>query len=296
MGLRKAATSRALWQLTAILTAKSFAIFSLIFWIPLVVSDLLHRSGTLPNGVDATPSAATGGVDAEESDGATHDLTAVLLTAVPYAFAAVTSYLIGWSSHAWDERRAHTYIPFGIGAATLLSAPLLQVWPRTSWCLVPSTCCWCLRCVSTCAVCMYARRKHVRRMHVQGPSMAVPSFVALTVAISLCNSTAPLTAALAACLPPEAQAGGLALYNAVAGIGGYLGPAVFGWLKDTTGSNAPGMVVCRRRSCTLALCLYHAHTLPFRTKPVPPTPQHHRAASCHPSVLLWLWIWACFRL
>lgn len=73
--------------------------------------------------------------------------------------------------------------------------------------------------------------------------MAVPAFVALTIALSLSNSTAPVTAAVPAALPPEAQAGGLALYNSVSGIGGYFGPAAFGWLKDATGSNAPGMVV-----------------------------------------------------
>eukprot|EP00892_Ulva_mutabilis_P008594 jgi/Ulvmu1/6106/UM027_0084.1 len=184
-GLRTAATSCALWQLTAVVTAKSFAVFSLIFWIPLVVSDLLHRSGH--------SSAAAG---------TSHDLAAVLLTAVPYAFAAVASYAIGWSSHAWDERKAHTYVPFGIAAALLLAAPLLQ-----------------------------------------GPEMAVPAFVALTVALCLSNNTGPVTASVAACLPPEARSGGLALYNSVAGLGGYLGPAAFGWLKDATGSNAPGMAV-----------------------------------------------------
>ena len=108
--MRYAAKSAALWQLIAVYTAKCFAAYSLIFWTPLVISDLLSRG--------RGPGAAAG---------TTHDLTAVLLTAVPYAFAAVSSYFVGWSSHAWDERRAHTYVPFGVGAAVLLAAPLLQV-------------------------------------------------------------------------------------------------------------------------------------------------------------------------
>ena len=108
--MRYAATSAALWQLTAVHIAKCCAGYSLLFWTPLVISDLLSRG--------RGPGAAAG---------ATHDLTAVLLTAVPYAFAAAASYLIGWSSHAWDDRKAHTYVPFGVGAVMLLAAPLLQV-------------------------------------------------------------------------------------------------------------------------------------------------------------------------
>ena len=83
--------------------------------------------------------------------------------------------------------------------------------------------------------------------------MAVPAFLALTLALSMANSTAALTATVPASLPPEAQAGGLALYNSVSGIGGYLGPAVFGWLKGATGSNAPGMVV-RAAACMMPVC------------------------------------------
>lgn len=57
------------------------------------------------------------------------------------------------------------------------------------------------------------------------------------------NATGPLTACVAASLPQEARPGGLALWNSVASVGGYLGPATFGWLKGATGRNSPGMVV-----------------------------------------------------
>eukprot|EP00892_Ulva_mutabilis_P008595 jgi/Ulvmu1/6107/UM027_0085.1 len=192
-GMRYAVGSHPLWLLTAVYTAKSCAAYSLIFWTPLVISDLLNRG--------AAPGAAA-------TAGTAHDLSAVLLTAVPYAFAAVASYAIGWSSHAWDERKAHTYVPFAVGAAVLLAAPLLQ-----------------------------------------GPGSAVPAFIALCVALCTCNATGPLTAAVVACLPRDAQPGGLALWNSVACVGGYLGPALFGWLKGATDSNAPGMVVL---GCVLA--------------------------------------------
>ena len=78
---------------------------------------------------------------------------------------------------------------------------------------------------------------------MQGPSAAVPAFVALCIALCACNATGPLTAAVVVSLPPEAQPGGLALYNSVASVGGYMGPALFGWLKGASGSNTPGMVV-----------------------------------------------------
>ena len=78
---------------------------------------------------------------------------------------------------------------------------------------------------------------------MQGPSAAVPAFVALCIALCACNATGPLTAAVVVSLPREAQPGGLALWNSVASVGGYMGPAIYGWLKGASGSNAPGMVV-----------------------------------------------------
>lgn len=115
-GLRFAASSPALWRLAAVYALKSFAAYALIFWTPLAISDLLGGHA-----------AAGGGPTA-----------AVLLTAVPYTFAAVTAVAVGWSSHARNERRMHTAAPFTIGAGILLCAPLLQVrcglragWTRT---------------------------------------------------------------------------------------------------------------------------------------------------------------------
>lgn len=102
-GLRFAATSPALWRLSAVYALKSVAAYALIFWTPLAIADLLGgRAGSSPN-------------------------TAVLLTAVPYTFAAATAVAVGWSSHLRNERRLHTAVPFAVGATILLCAPLLQV-------------------------------------------------------------------------------------------------------------------------------------------------------------------------
>lgn len=100
---------------------------------------------------------------------------------------------------------------------------------------------------STAASCV--RRRARPGCLVQGPWAAVPAFAALCAALSACNATGPITASVTRCLPPEAQAGGLALWNSLANIGGYFGPALYGWLKERTGRNAPGMMVRLVQAC-----------------------------------------------
>ena len=87
----------------------------------------------------------------------------------------------------------------------------------------------------------------------EGVVWKAASFAALCAALCSCNATAPLTASLLGSLPRPAQAGGLALWNTLANIGGYFGPAVFGWLKVATGGNAAGMAV-RPGQCSTARC------------------------------------------
>lgn len=103
-GLRFAVLSPALWRLSAVYALKSCAAYALIFWTPIAIDDLLGSRGS-----GHGPPAA------------------VLLTAVPYTFAAATAVAVGWSSHVRGERRLHTAVPFAVGAAILLSSPLLQV-------------------------------------------------------------------------------------------------------------------------------------------------------------------------
>ena len=171
--------------MTAVFFAKSCAAYSLIFWTPLVIADLLgddHRGN--PN-------------------------LPILLTAIPYMFAAAATYAIGVSSHARNERRLHTAIPFALGGAVLLAAPALP----------------------------------------GGAVGGVLGFAGLCAALALTNGTGPLTALVMAVLPPEAQSGGVALWNSGANLGGYVGPALFGWLKAHTGSHGTGMAVRSRRCC-----------------------------------------------
>lgn len=80
-------------------------------------------------------------------------------------------------------------------------------------------------------------------LHGGGTATRIASFFALCIALSSCNATAPLTASLLGSLPRPAQAGGLALWNTLASVAGYVGPAVFGWMKEATGGNTAGMAV-----------------------------------------------------
>ena len=110
-GVRVAATSGTLWRLTAATAFKLCALFALLFWTPLVISDLLSRS-MQPGAADAS---------------AAPDVTAVLLAAVPFAGAAAASWLLGWSSQARNERKAHVAVPCMLGGALLIASPMLQV-------------------------------------------------------------------------------------------------------------------------------------------------------------------------
>lgn len=74
-GLKTAAATPPLWTLAAVFALKSCAAYCLIFWTPLVISDILGPSGS--------------------------PLYAILLTAVPYAFAASAAIGVGWLSHRY---------------------------------------------------------------------------------------------------------------------------------------------------------------------------------------------------
>jgi hypothetical protein len=199
-GLGTAVVRLDLWKLTAVFCAKACAAYSLIFWTPLVIADLLHGAP------EDTPHAA-----------AANPNLPILLTAVPYAFAAAATYAIGWSSQRARERRIHTALPFALGSAVLLAAPALS---RGS-----------------------------------GALGKLLSFAALCIALSSTNGTGPLTALVMAVLPPEAQSAGVALWNSGANVGGYVGPALFGWLKARTGTHAAGMVVRDAAHCVVLLHL-----------------------------------------
>jgi MFS transporter, ACS family, tartrate transporter len=57
-------------------------------------------------------------------------------------------------------------------------------------------------------------------------------------------------------LTGSAAAGGIALINSIANIGGFVGPYAIGWIKDATGATTLGLVA-------LAACLIMAGLVTF---------------------------------
>jgi MFS transporter, ACS family, tartrate transporter len=70
----------------------------------------------------------------------------------------------------------------------------------------------------------------------------------LLLSFTLCQSAQRSIQPVFWTLPPlllggTAAAAGFALINAIGNLGGYAGPSMMGWLKETTGGYAPGMLV-----------------------------------------------------
>jgi ACS family tartrate transporter-like MFS transporter len=73
---------------------------------------------------------------------------------------------------------------------------------------------------------------------------AALSLVAITFGVAGTLAVLPIFWTLpSAMLDGAAAAGGLALINALGNIGGFIGPFVLGWIKNQTGSYAPGLLV-----------------------------------------------------
>ena len=114
---------------------------------------------------------------------------------------------------------------------------------------------------------------------VYAPHSAVLSLAAITLGVVGTLAILPVFWTLpTALLDGAAAAGGIALINALGNIGGFLGPFVVGWIKDRTGSYAPGLLVvagCVLMTGIVALILGHdskaeygggdVHATPART-------------------------------
>jgi ACS family tartrate transporter-like MFS transporter len=96
-----------------------------------------------------------------------------------------------------------------------------------------------------------------RRWHVAGPALAgatgfvlaalAPGSFALSLAalslaaMGVWGTLGPFWALPTAFLTGRAAAGGVALVNSVANIGGFVGPTVMGYMREVTGSFAAGL-------------------------------------------------------
>ena len=168
-GLRRPAV----WRMAAVYFAFVMGLYGLNFWLPTLVRDLGFR-GALDIG---------------------------LVTALPFAAAAVAMVLVARHSDQRGERRWHTVIPALLGALGLAaSVPLAQ---HAGLALLALT-------VGACGV-----------------------LCALVMSWSL-------TTAL---VQGAAAASGIALVNSFGNLSGFVGPYAIGYLKDTTGGTAPGVLM-----------------------------------------------------
>lgn len=130
-----------------------------------------------------------------------------LLSAVPYLGGALGMVLVGRHSDSTGERRWHTAGPLFLSAAGFL----LSLLPLGQWTGAPLGPWWSLGCFTLATVGLWG---------MLGPFWTIP--------------TGFLTGA--------AAAGGVALVNSVGNAGGFVGPALVGFVRDATGSHVMGFV------------------------------------------------------
>lgn len=100
-------------------------------------------------------------------------------------------------------------------------------------------------------------RTNERFLHIAVPSMLavigfslsawltspLPAIIALTIAaVGDLSSRGPFWALPSRFLSGSASAGGIALINTIGSLGGFVGPAAVGWIKDRTGNYSDGLL------------------------------------------------------
>lgn len=127
-----------------------------------------------------------------------------LLSAIPYLGGAAGMVLIGRHSDHSGERRWHTAGPLFVSAASFL----LSLWPGGAALAGPW---WSLGCFTVATIGLWG---------MLGPFWTIPTGF----------------------LSGAAAAGGVALINSLGNAGGFVGPALVGLVRDSTGSHALGFL------------------------------------------------------
>jgi len=158
------------WLLCLILFACQTGSYGLQFWVPLIVQGMAGFT----------------------------NLEIGLISAIPYAVAAIGMILIGASSDRSGERLLHVAIPTAVGAVGFVVSAFY--------------------------------------------TSPVPGMIALTIAaVGVIGTRGPFWALPTRFLNGRAAAGGIALINLIASIGGFVGPYAVGYLTDLSGTYAAGM-------------------------------------------------------
>jgi D-galactonate transporter len=165
-------TSGRVWLLAAVYFTIPVALYAMGFWLPQIIK------------------AASGSGDARVS----------VLTAVPYAVAAIGMVAVGRHSDRTGERRWHIAVSAIVGGAAFAASAF-----------------------------------------VHG---LIPSLVTLSLAmLGLASMLGPFWTLATSLMSGIGAAAGIALVNSVGNIGGFVGPNIIGYVRETTHSFSAGLIV-----------------------------------------------------
>jgi len=165
-------TSGRVWLLAAVYFTIPVALYAMGFWLPQIIK------------------AASGSGDAKVG----------VLTAVPYAVAAIGMVAVGRHSDRTGERRWHIAVAALVGGAAFAASAF-----------------------------------------VHG---LIPSMVTLSLAmLGLASMLGPFWTLATSLMSGIGAAAGIALVNSIGNIGGFVGPNIIGYVRETTHSFAAGLIV-----------------------------------------------------
>src|SRR5262245_29500283 len=170
--IRGALTSGRMWLLAAVYFTIPVELYALSFWLPQIVKSASGAS----------------------------DFQVGVLSAIPYAVAAVAMVAVGRHSDRTGERRWHISLSAAVGGAALALAGF-----------------------------------------VRG---VVPAIVLLSLATAgLASMLGPFWAFATSFLGGIGAAAGIALVNSVGNVGGFVGPNIVGYVRQTTSDFAAGLAI-----------------------------------------------------
>jgi len=170
--IRGALTSGRMWLLAAVYFTIPVELYALSFWLPQIVKSVSGAS----------------------------DFQVGVLSAIPYAVAAVAMVLVGRHSDRTGERRWHIAVSAAVGGAAL-------------------------------ALSGFARG-------------VVPAIVLLSLATAgLASMLGPFWALATSFLGGIGAAAGIALVNSVGNVGGFVGPNIVGYVRESTQGFAAGLTI-----------------------------------------------------
>jgi MFS transporter, ACS family, tartrate transporter len=165
-------TSGRVWLLAAVYFTIPVALYAMGFWLPQIIK------------------AASGSSDARVG----------VLTAVPYAVAAIGMVAVGRHSDRTGERRWHIAVAALVGGGAFAASAF-----------------------------------------VHG---LIPSLVTLSLAmLGLASMLGPFWTLATSLMSGIGAAAGIALVNSVGNIGGFVGPNIIGYVRETTHSFSAGLIV-----------------------------------------------------